>query len=217
MLRKVLFSLLLLLVSAASVFAQETRHFTFHYGFTVKAVAPGSPVRVWIPAAHSDPFQEIKVIAARGDLRLKKTRESRFGNEIYYVQVAKDDKPELHFEIIYDVVRHQRLTLGAATPRLADVSLEEKERKQYLAPDKLVPITGRPADLAVKVTAGKHTLLEKSRAIYDYVFDTMKYDKTGSGWGRGDVLYACDAKKGNCTDFHSVHRYGTVAIHPLTL
>src|SRR5207248_2914499 len=40
--------------------------------------------------------------------------------------------------------------------------------------------------------------------IYEYVFHNMKYDKTGTGWGRGDTLYACDAKKGNCTDFHSL-------------
>ena len=33
---------------------------------------------------------------------------------------------------------------------------------------------------------------------------SMRYDKTGTGWGHGDVLYACDAKKGNCTDFHSL-------------
>ena len=204
MFRKILLSLASLMVCAASMFAQETRHFTLHYGFTVKAIVPGSPIRVWIPAAHSDPFQEIKVITAGGDLALKKTRESRFGNEIYYAQVSKADKPELHFEIVYDVVRHQRLTLGAAAPRLANVSLKEKEHRQYLAPDKLVPITGLPADLAVKVTEGNDTPLEKSRAIYDYVFSTMKYDKSGTGWGRGDVLYACDAKKGNCTDFHSL-------------
>ena len=204
MLHKVMLSLLLLLVSSASAFAQEIRHFTFHYGFTIKAVSAGSPVRVWIPAAHSDPFQEVKVISASGDLPLKKTRESRFGNEIYFAQASKADKPELHFAIAYDVVRHQRLTLGAAGPRLAEVTLKEKERKQYLGPDKLVPITGIPADLAVKVTTGKDTPLEKARAIYDYVFDNMKYDKTGTGWGRGDVLYACDAKKGNCTDFHSL-------------
>ncbi len=73
-----------------------------------------------------------------------------------------------------------------------------------LQPDALVPITGLPADLAVKVTQGKMQPLEKARAIYDYVFTTMKYDKTGTGWGRGDVLYACDARKGNCTDFHSL-------------
>jgi transglutaminase-like putative cysteine protease len=84
------------------------------------------------------------------------------------------------------------------------VTLKEKERKEYLAPDALVPVTGLPADLAVKVTEGKTVPLDKARAIYDYVFTTMRYDKTGTGWGRGDVLYACDARKGNCTDFHSL-------------
>jgi transglutaminase-like putative cysteine protease len=54
------------------------------------------------------------------------------------------------------------------------------------------------------VTQEKAQTLDKARAIYDYVFSTMRYDKTGTGWGRGDVLYACDAKKGNCTDFHSL-------------
>ena len=43
--------------------------------------------------------------------------------------------------------------------------------------------------------------LDKGRAFYDYTFSTMKYDKTGTGWGRGDTLWACDAKHGNCTDF----------------
>jgi hypothetical protein len=204
MLRKVLVSLSLVLVSAVALSAQESRHFTFHYGFTIKAVPAGGAVRVWIPAAHSDPFQEVKVVSVTGDLPLKKTHESRFGNEMYYAQASKADKPELHFEIVYDVVRHARLTLGAAAPHLMDVPIKEKERKQWLAPDKLVPTTGLPAELAVKVTEGKSGPLDKARAIYGYVFDTLKYDKTGTGWGRGDVLYACDAKKGNCTDFHSL-------------
>jgi len=52
--------------------------------------------------------------------------------------------------------------------------------------------------------SGQDSALDKARAIYDYVFTTMRYDKTGTGWGHGDVLYACDAKKGNCTDFHSL-------------
>jgi Transglutaminase-like superfamily len=195
---------LLLFLCAASALAQETRHFTFHYGFTVKNVPAGERVRIWIPAAHSDTFQEIKVISASGDLPLKKTHESKFGNEMYYAEASKAKAAELHFEVIYDVVRHERLTLGTAAPHLADVKLADRERKEDLAPNKLVPVTGLPAELAVKVTEGKSTQLEKARAIYDYVFTTMRYDKTGTGWGRGDVLYACDAKKGNCTDFHSL-------------
>ena len=69
--------------------AQDSRHFTFHYGFTVKNVPAGERVRVWIPAAHSDDFQEVKVISATGDLKLKKTRESRFGNQMYYAESSK--------------------------------------------------------------------------------------------------------------------------------
>ena len=196
--------LLLFLVVLPLASAQDSRHFTFHYGFTVKNVPAGERVRVWIPAAHSDDFQEVKVISANGDLKLKKTRESRFGNQMYYAESSKEKSPDLHFEVIYDVVRHERLTMGVARPRLAEVQLKESDRKQYLQPDKLVPVTGLPADLALKVTAGDSTPLEKARAIYDYVFTTMRYDKTGTGWGHGDVLYACDAKKGNCTDFHSL-------------
>jgi transglutaminase-like putative cysteine protease len=103
----------------------------------------------------------------------------------------------------YDVVRHERVALNPA-PHLTATALPKKERQEDLQPDALVPITGLPADLAAKVTEGKTQPLDKARAIYDYVFTTMKYDKSGTGWGHGDVLYACDAKKGNCTDFHSL-------------
>ena len=193
-----------LLLCAAITSAQETRHFTFHYGFTVKDVPAGEKIRIWIPQAHSDAFQTVKVVSATGDLSLKKTHESKYGNEMYYAEASKAKQSELHFEVVYDVVRHERLTLGIYSPHLEAVKLGDREKKEYLAPDALVPTTGLPADLAVKVTEGKNAPLDKARAIYDYVFTTMRYDKTGSGWGRGDVLYACDAKKGNCTDFHSL-------------
>jgi transglutaminase-like putative cysteine protease len=123
---------------------------------------------------------------------------------MYYAEASKAKQGDLHFEVVYDVVRLERVTLGVYSPHLASVKLSDHERKEYLAPDALVPTTGLPAELAVKVTEGKTTPLDKARAIYDYVFTTMRYDKSGSGWGRGDVLYACDAKKGNCTDFHSL-------------
>lgn len=184
-------------------FAQDSRHFTFHYAFTVKNVPAAKKVRVWIPAAHSDAFQDVKVVSAKGDLPLKKTRDAKFGNEIYYAETNRSAQPELHFEVEYDVVRHERIALKPEA-HLSTAALSSQERQQDLRPDALVPITGLPADLAVKVTQGKTDPLDKARAIYDYVFTTMKYDKTGTGWGRGDVLYACDAKKGNCTDFHSL-------------
>ena len=186
-----------------SVFAQESRHFTFHYGFTVKNLPVGKKVRVWMPAAKSDQFQEVNVVSAKGDLPLAHTRESKHGNQMYFAETNRNSATELHFDIEYEVTRRERVALSPA-PQVVAAALTSKERRQDLQPDALVPISGLPAELAVKVTAGKTQPLDKARAIYDFVFTTMRYDKTGTGWGRGDVLYACDAKKGNCTDFHSL-------------
>jgi len=204
MLRKTTLGLIFVAFFVTLSTAQATRHFTFHYAFTVKDIPAGEKVRVWFPEAHTDPYQEVRVVSAKGDLDLKKTRESRFGNQIYFAESGKAKSGDLHFEVVYDVVRHEHLTLGINRPRLENASLSGKESKEFLGPDKLVPVTGLPAELAAKVTAGKASEIDKARAIYDYVFDNMKYDKTGTGWGRGDVLYACNAKKGNCTDFHSL-------------
>jgi transglutaminase-like putative cysteine protease len=201
MLRK-LCVLPLLFVFALTTFAQDSRHFTFHYAFTVKNLPEGKKVRVWFPGAHSDPYQQIKIVNTTSEIPLKKTRESKYGNEIYYAETSSA-KSELHFDIEYDVVRHERITLGPS-PHVTAVSLASEQRLIDLQPDALVPVTGLPAELATKVTEGKTDPLDRARAIYDYVFSTMRYDKTGTGWGHGDVLYACDAHKGNCTDFHSL-------------
>src|SRR6202011_2157649 len=123
MLRKQLLLLSLFVVTAGVAPGQETRHFTFHYGFSEKNDASGERFRVWIPAAHSDEFQEVKPVLANGDLGLKKTHESKFGNEMYYAETSKAKKSELHFEVAYDVVRHERLTLGIYSPHLEAVKL----------------------------------------------------------------------------------------------
>ncbi|HET9407685.1 MAG TPA: transglutaminase-like domain-containing protein [Candidatus Sulfotelmatobacter sp.] len=201
--RKIIVSLCLALF-AISGLAQESRHFTFHYAFTVKNLPTGKRVRIWIPAAHSDAYQNMKVISSNGDVRLKRTSAEKYGNEFFYAEATNNEKSELHFDVEYEVVRHERIALGTSGAKIVPAALTSRDRQQDLQPDALVPITGLPAELAAKVTQGKSDTIAKAHAIYDYVFTTLRYDKTGTGWGRGDVLYACDAKKGNCTDFHSL-------------
>src|SRR5579863_3850308 len=112
MLRRICMLLPLLAVTLTA-FAQQSRHFTFHYAFTVKNLSNGTKVRIWIPAAHSDSYQEVKVVSAKGDLPLKKTREAKDGNESYFAETSGATQAELHFEVEYDVVRHERLALGS--------------------------------------------------------------------------------------------------------
>ena len=52
----------------------------------------------------------------RSKLVLRARRESQSGNQMYYAESAKAKSPDLHFEVIYDVVRHERLTLAPEDP-----------------------------------------------------------------------------------------------------
>ena len=158
MLRRIQPVLFVILILAPVSFAQSVRHFSFHYAFTVKNLSPGESVRIWMPIAQSDAYQDIKVISAKGDLPLKKTHESEFGDEMYYADASRNKQSELHFEIVYDVVRHEHLTLGTYSPHLESVALNPKEKKRDLAPDALVPTTGLPAELAAKSPKERHRL-----------------------------------------------------------
>ncbi len=129
MLRRILALVLGLFALVSLAPGQSQRHFTFHYAFTVKNLSASEHVRIWIPAAFSDDFQEVKVISGKGDLPLKKTRESEYGDQMYYAETSKPKQSELHFEIVYDVVRHERLTLGVYSPHLAAVSLSPQRAK----------------------------------------------------------------------------------------
>ena len=104
----------LFLAFTLSALAQDSRHFTFHYAFTVRNLPAAKRVRVWIPAAQSDAYQEVRVVSAKGDLPLKKNREAKYSNQAYFAEVASSLQPELHFDIEYDVIRHERIGLHSA-------------------------------------------------------------------------------------------------------
>ena len=198
--RKNVFAALLISFSIVS-FAQapKSRHFVFDYDFTVRNTEPGKPLKIWFPEAQSDQFQQVKVLSKSGDLPLEETREPEYGNRMFYAHTDKAEQAEYHFSVKYDVVRYEHLA-GVSGPEKAS----PKSLARFLAPDKLVPVTGRPAELAAAQVKPQMSDMEKGRAFYDYTFANMRYDKSGTGWGHGDTLWACDSKRGNCTDFHSL-------------
>jgi transglutaminase-like putative cysteine protease len=196
----------LVVFAAFAANAQNQRHFQFHYSFTVKSVPAGEPLKVWIPLAHSDAFQDVRLVSQKGDLPLRTTTESEYGNSLLYAETPHAKQDTYQFTLEYDVVRHETRVLASGKPG-PDANKEPAQRAllaRFLEPDRLVPITGVPAELAVEQTKGAETPLARANAMYDYVFKTLRYDKSGTGWGNGDAIWACDAKRGNCTDFHSL-------------
>ena len=71
MLRKLCVLSCLFFAFALAAFAQDSRHFTFHYAFTVRNLPAGKKVRIWIPAAQSDALSRSENHFRQGDLPLE--------------------------------------------------------------------------------------------------------------------------------------------------
>lgn len=99
MLRRALLTLAILLISLAAQ-DQKQRHFVFHYSFKINNVPARQRLRVWIPLAHCNPYQQVRVISKSGDLRLKATREAEYGNLLLYAESAKAKKSRYQFPFI---------------------------------------------------------------------------------------------------------------------
>jgi transglutaminase-like putative cysteine protease len=168
-----------------------------NYAFTIDAVPEGSQsVRAWIPVPETDPYQTISNVTVEPKVGEMK-RDPLYGNSILFIEWKKPAAGALKGTISYDVARREEI---AHKETKESAALE----KRFLEPDRLALINDRIKDMAKKATDGKSTTVDKGRGIYDFVLGYMNYSKEGTGWGRGDVVWACDAKYGNCSDFHSL-------------
>jgi len=199
-------AILLVCVAAAIQPPLRERSFSFEYTATVKDVPDGAQeLDLWLPVPHGDPYQ--RVIDLKIESPLKYTiAEDDHGNRILHI-VSTEPKPQpvtvvMRGEVVRTEHRQARLLSGGRD----GADLPANELSRYLKPDRLVPIDGQIRAWAQEVVDQAHarTDLEKARAIYNHVVSTVKYDKSGKGWGRGDIYYACENRRGNCTDFHAI-------------
>ena len=200
------FALFALFTFSLTAQTPAQRSFRFTYSFSVRDVPTGKPLSIWFPEAVSDQWQDVKIVSQSGDLPLGRTVEKTYGDKMFHAETRSASKSEYHFEVTYEVTRRERI--GYRNGRFVSPASNTPRAvlARFSTADALVPTTGRLAVLATEQvkSANADTPIQKARAIYDYVFSTMRYDKTGSGWGRGDSEWACDSKHGNCTDFHSL-------------
>jgi transglutaminase-like putative cysteine protease len=174
----------------------KTRNFRFTYQATVKDIPAGAKsVDLWIPYPQSDENQTIHEVRISAPGPVTIGREPLRGNTAAYFHA---DNPAGPVQVRLEVTATRRENAGHAG------ALSAEEAREYLKAEPLVPLDGPVKAVALDATKGKRGDAEKARAIYDKVTGMMKYDKSGTGWGRGDAIFACDAKRGNCTDFHAL-------------
>jgi transglutaminase-like putative cysteine protease len=204
----VLFSLAGGLASRTAPSSVATQPASRSFDFTSVTHIPALPegthrLRIWVPLPYEDKSQLISKLQIVAPVKYKIERDTEYGDKYAYFDVDSTtvEKP-FDIRVTFHAERFEHRVALASTSDLPITSLVSTAR--FLQPDRLVPINGVITELSAQQTKDVTLPVEKARRIYEYVVSTMRYDKTGTGWGRGDAIWACDSKRGNCTDFHSV-------------
>jgi transglutaminase-like putative cysteine protease len=147
---------------------------------------------MWLPLADTDSFQTVEVKSINAPGKRSILTEQEYGNKVLFLELGPEDSGKT-VEIRYQVKRKEKAAY--APPKF--------DQGKYLNPDNMVPKNEDFRRIAEEVVKGKKGDLMRARALYDHVIDRLRYMKYGTGWGKGDAIYACNARSGNCTDFHA--------------
>lgn len=164
----------------------------FEFVYRIKLPEIKGEARLWIPLAKTDAFQTVTEEKISIPIKWEKIQDRDYGNDICVLHPQPTDSGR-DIELRYRVLRKEKSAYPA----------NGEDPARFLRPEKLVPVNETFKTLAAEATAGKKDDLERAKALYQHVLGRMRYDKSGTGWGRGDAIYACDARTGNCSDFHA--------------
>lgn len=189
-----------LFLVSSSLFAAQPKTYDATYTATVAAIPAGAHnVTLWIPLPVTRGAQKISNVQIDSPYDWTRRTEDAFGNSYATTTVAEPPAGEVSVKVHFTATR-----IEESIDHPLETKATKAELQRALRADKLVTLSPRVRTLANQLTAGKKGTVEQARAIYDYLVTNMTYDKVVPGWGRGDTERACDIKKGNCTDFHSL-------------
>jgi len=179
----------------------QSRTFQFIYEAVIKDVPEGKKARVWIPMPVTTADQDVAIEKIEVPGKETIGREKQYGNQMLYFEAEPDKAGEIPLKMTYRVTRREVQTDAEAGKAIKPLASEKIAR--FLQADKMVPIGGKSLSIIDEAKL-PGTQASIGKVVYDAVNNHMKYDKSGTGWGRGDAEWACDSKYGNCTDFHSL-------------
>lgn len=202
-------SMLAAIANVSQAFADQpaaSRTFEFTYSATVPETALGAGgAYLWIPLPPDTERQKVHAYEVESDYPYEIVQASDiYANRFFKFDVSGASGPA-QVSITFTVTR-TAYSIDPFSPvsTASVIPLDPLHRERYLSPDKLVPIDGVIAEEAFSVAGELNGEVAVARALYENIVDTVEYDKSGEGWGRGDAIYACDVRAGNCTDFHSL-------------
>jgi len=184
-------------VDAWGVAVPARRAFHFEYLTTLSDFpADARLARVWVPVPRSDEAQRISNLRVEGVADYQVGEEPVHGNRMVYVDFAAPLPRRVELRVSFDVERHAVRQVSSLRTQGA--------RGRLLAGDRRARLIPEVRKRAASATAGKESVEDRARGIFDRVLADVDYDKSGVGWGRGDIEHVCNVGKGNCSDFHTL-------------
>lgn len=165
--------------------------FEFTYQLTLPEIKESA--RLWVPVATADRHQKVEIDSITGNENYQDIRDPDFNNRILFMELAPGDSGKT-LTVRYKVSRGENSGYAASATEATAL---------FVKPDALGPLVPRLAQIAREQTASAATDSDRAATLFHHTLDRMAYDKSGTGWGRGDALNACDSRAGNCTDFHA--------------
>jgi transglutaminase-like putative cysteine protease len=199
--RYILFAIVSILMISVSSAHAKSRAGTVTLSVDLSAQEPGREARLWVPYPVTDRHQTITDVRLGGNFAASGVYTDReHGTAILYAQWPQEAASRtltLSF-----VVEREEVTRGELPA--VEPAWNPADYAGYLGATSLGPIDGEVRALAEKITAGKKTVLEKARAIYDWTCENMYRDPDVKGCGKGDVCALLRKPGGKCTDISSV-------------
>ena len=168
-------------------------------------VTPPEGTRVlelWLPVPREEE-QAVLELRLAGAAQPSVVHLTPSGDRAAYLRVAAPKGTVTLTETATVSRREVRAPLAASHASPADIDAATYAAELDSA-SRVIRIDDEVRAIARRETAGKPTVVAKARALYDWVYDHMQYDKSVPGWGLGDVAYCLKVGKGNCTDFHTL-------------
>ena len=196
-----------LVVSGPASGSPDGRRFTFEYETVVGPIAPGEgPIHIFVPLAAESEQQVILGEEISASIEGIVEVEKVYGNRYWHGSLEHGEGEPITIRVRTLI---ERRGASVALPKTSR-GISESERQaleSFLGPNSRVVVDHpilEPIRDEIRARANSRDPVRVSRAIYDWVIDNIKYKKLGTGWGNGDTHWACNARFGNCTDFHAL-------------
>lgn len=170
------------------------------FKITIQAPEDSRDVRLWLPYPVSDGEQTIEDIRVGGNFTYSGVYGQRDGGDLALYAEWRSPAKERFLTLSFKASAIERIKRDFPTKE-SDIPVEIKE---YLKGSRFIPTDGKVKEIAEDITKGKRGILEKARAVYDWVVENTFRDPNVQGCGTGIVERILAEKGGKCADISGV-------------